>query len=600
MSKGLSVGDIVNVSVTLSPLAAAVRNFGSLLIMGDSNVINSVERVRSYPNITSVANDFSLTSPEYLSATAYFAQSPQPSALYIGRWIASATSGKLIGTGLTVAQQAMANFTSITTGAMNITVDGVVKSLTGVNFSAQTNLNGVASQVGTALGASASCVWNSNYSRFEVTSASTGATSLLTFATPPGSGMAAPIANNPTTSTTGGTLAAGTYYYKITAIGASGESLGSNEVSVVATGSTSSNTITWSAVTGATAYKIYRGTAAGTENVYYAPAGTATTYTDTNASSTAGSPPSGTDISALMGLNSGQGGYLVGGMAAESMPAGVNAMLNASSDWYGLYIATTATQAAADILTIAANIEASSVTHIYGVTSQDPNILDPTQTTDIASKLQAAKVSRTFVQYSSTNAYAAASLFGRAFTVDFTGNKTAITLKFKGEPTVTPETLTEAQASTLGTKNCNVFVNYNNTTAIIQQGVMSNGYFFDEMHGLDWLQNNAQTSVFNLLYTSPTKIPQTDAGTNQIVNAVDAAMAQGNANGLLAGGIWGGPPMGALQTGQHVGKGYYIYCPPIATQNASDRAARKAPTIQVAAKLAGAVHFANVLINVNR
>ena len=30
------------------------------------------------------------------------------------------------------------------------------------------------------------------------------------------------------------------------------------------------------------------------------------------------------------------------------------------------------------------------------------------------------------------------------------------------------------------------------------------------------------------------------------------------------------------------------------------RAARKAPTIQVALKLAGAVHFANVIVNVNR
>lgn len=102
--------------------------------------------------------------------------------------------------------------------------------------------------------------------------------------------LAAPVANTPTTSTTGGTLAAATYYYVVTALNSAGQTLASNEVSVTTTGTTSSNTITWSAVPGATGYRVYRGTAAAGENVYYAP-GNVTTYTDTNASSTGGTPP---------------------------------------------------------------------------------------------------------------------------------------------------------------------------------------------------------------------------------------------------------------------------------------------------------------------
>lgn len=59
---------------------------------------------------------------------------------------------------------------------------------------------------------------------------------------------------------------------------------------VPVTGDAKAITLTWTAVTGATGYRVYRGTSAGSENVYYAP-GNVVTYTDTNAASTGGSPP---------------------------------------------------------------------------------------------------------------------------------------------------------------------------------------------------------------------------------------------------------------------------------------------------------------------
>lgn len=102
--------------------------------------------------------------------------------------------------------------------------------------------------------------------------------------------LASPVLNTVTTSTTGGTLAANTYYYVVTALNAAGETLKSNELSVTTTGTTSSNTISWGAVTGATSYRVYRGTSAAGENVYYAP-GNVTSYVDTNAASTGGTPP---------------------------------------------------------------------------------------------------------------------------------------------------------------------------------------------------------------------------------------------------------------------------------------------------------------------
>lgn len=102
------------------------------------------------------------------------------------------------------------------------------------------------------------------------------------------SALAAPTQNAPSTSTTGGTLAAATYYYKVSALNAQGETLPSNEQSQITTGTTSSNTINWTAVTGATSYRIYRGTSTGAQNVYYTSAAGTTSFLDTGAAATSG------------------------------------------------------------------------------------------------------------------------------------------------------------------------------------------------------------------------------------------------------------------------------------------------------------------------
>lgn len=108
-----------------------------------------------------------------------------------------------------------------------------------------------------------------------------------------GTALGAPTQTAPSTSTTGGTglAAATTYYYVVTALNALGQTIKSNEQSILTgAGTTNSNTVNWNAVSGATGYRIYRGTAAGAEGVYYQ-VGAVTTYVDTGAASTAGTPP---------------------------------------------------------------------------------------------------------------------------------------------------------------------------------------------------------------------------------------------------------------------------------------------------------------------
>ena len=93
-----------------------------------------------------------------------------------------------------------------------------------------------------------------------------------------------------TPSTTGGTLVIGTYYYKIVAVDGKGNTtIGSTEVSATTTTATASVVLGWTAVQNASSYRIYRGTVAGTQTLYYT--STTNSYTDINAASTAGTVP---------------------------------------------------------------------------------------------------------------------------------------------------------------------------------------------------------------------------------------------------------------------------------------------------------------------
>ena len=325
---------------------------------------------------------------------------------------------------------------------------------------------------------------------------------------------------------------------------------------------------------------------------------TATGATATVATLAAGA--AGTDVSTLLGGTTAAGAVPVLGVAAETPLAALQALASMTGAWYGVAFATASVLTDAQVLLNAAYIEGASPTRLYFHTTQVAAAIDPTQTADLPSQLSGALYSRTFVQYSSTNPYAAVSSAAREFSVNFTGSNTAITLKFKQDPGTTPETLTETQAAALTGKHVNVFVNYANGAAIIQEGWMAGGRFLDEVHCLDALQNDVQTDLFNLLYQSLTKIPQTDPGVTTLVTQVEATLSRYVTNGFLAPGVWTLGGFGTLVMGQMLPKGYYVYAPPIATQSQALREARQSPLIQAAAKGSGAIHFASVQINFNR
>lgn len=497
-SLGLDVSNVVSVDIVISPNPAQLRNFGIGIGIGDSAVIPVQQRFRTYNDLDEVIADFGVNTPEYAVADAVFSQEPQPEVFQIGRWASAATAGALFGQLLTPTQQAITNFNSISTGSFIISIDGTSHTVTGLDFTSDLTLNGVASTIQAGLPSGVHCVWNAVYDRFQITSSTTGAASAVLPMTTAGSGVF---------------------------------------------------------------------------------------------------------IGTLAGLTAATGAISYPGVIAETFTQAIAALSAISNQWYCALPNATVTIQESDYLNAAALIEGLSPSRIMGITSSDGTILNTAYNEespgDLPSALAALGYFRVFVQYSSNSPTAAASMYARAATVDFTAQDSTLTLKFKQEPGVAAEFLAPTQEANLTAKNCNVFAAYNNGTSILQEGVMSNGYFFDEVFNCDWLQNYIQTNLWNLLYGA-LKIPQTDPGIHQLLNNVNQSMGAGVYNGMIGPGVYEGPPFGTLSTGDTLANGYYSYAAPVATQSQANRAARKAPTIQSGITLAGAVHFASVIVNVTR
>ena len=496
MTTGLPTSRLIKASWSLTAAAASYANINTLLILGDSDVIDVTERMRTYEGAADVAADFGTSAPEYAAALIFFSQKPAPASLFIGRWARTATAGLLKGAILTSAQQALSNFTAVTSGGFKIAVDGASSpvNVSGINLSAATSLSNVATIISAAL-----------------TSASVGAT-----------------------CTWDGTR----FVFK------------------------SATTVTSSAVAFLTA------------------------------------PNSGTSLAGLLGGLSTSGGYVVAGIAAETALAAVTLFDDLPTYWWGLMFAASTMPNDSDHQAIAAYIETGI--HAYGITVSATTAIDGNSSADIGSLLKQAGYQRTFGIYLTTSPYAVAGIFGSLLTTDFSGSNTMPTVAWKTIIGIAAESLRSSQANALDNKRYNYFATFDNEASITVNGTCFGDAYLDEIYGLDWLVNRVQTDQFNKLAASP-KVAQTDRGLTELQTVMAASLGVGVTNGLIGEGLtWQAAGFGSLKEGDVLPKGFYIYIPRLSSQSAADRKKRVTPPIQVAVKLAGAVHSVDALLTINR
>lgn len=610
---GQPVSNIVNVQILLSAAPAQGENVDTMLIVGTSSVIDVTERMRNYTTLGAVATDFGTSAPEYLAATLWFGQAPQPQSLNIGRWAQSATTAQLLGAAVTPTNRIVATWTAITTGAFEAVVNGAPIAFSGMNFSSDTNLNGVASTIQAELlsggaPASTTCTWNPINGNFIITlGGATGTGSTISFLNPPTAVGSATFSTQPTAADT---LTIDGTAIEFVASGATGNEVnigGSLPVTLASlltflNSSTDVNILKMNYfVVGDVLYIASK--VSGTPGNAYTLAKSSTAIAVSGATLTGGS---GVDISGMLAMNAtSSGAYVSNGVAAESAVTAVIILDSMfSNQWYGLAVLPAANgftgATDSDYVAVGAYVEGSNVKHYQGVTTQEAGALSALDTSNIAYQLQQLKYNKSAVQYSSTNPYAVVSYLARILTTNWQGNNTTITEMFKQEPGVVGENLSQTQAAALKGFNCNVFIDYNNKTTIIQYGTSASGQYTDTIIGADWFAIQIMTDVYNLLYTSPTKIPQTDAGMHIIYTVLDQDCAEAVNNGLFAPGTWQTTGFGAITFGTYLSKGYYIYQPLVATQSAADRQARKSVPFQIAAKLGGAVHEADISVTINQ
>ena len=308
------------------------------------------------------------------------------------------------------------------------------------------------------------------------------------------------------------------------------------------------------------------------------------TTTQTGATATITRPNAALqNLDVLLGWSTGP---MVQGAAEETPVVALNDLWNKDRTTYGITLDKKWTDVEATIIETAEWAEAMKRV-FFNTTNQAAALVTGTAgDASVIKLLKDKSLARTLSMYSSKPAeYPSVSVAGRAFTVNFEGENTTITLMYKLCPTITVEDLTPSQYAALIDKNGNAFVNVDGTS-MYATSAMANGSFFDTIHGTDWLQNSIETGVFNLLYRTATKVPYTDVGAGMIVQRVEQSLRQGVTNGLIAPGY--------TPEGEYLPLGYSVSYVPMANVNASDKSKRIYRGISFKAVGAGAIH--NVFI----
>jgi hypothetical protein len=189
----------------------------------------------------------------------------------------------------------------------------------------------------------------------------------------------------------------------------------------------------------------------------------------------------------------------------------------------------------------------------------------------------------------------AAGYASRGLSVDYAASNNASTMHLKeiigltGDAGITQTVLTNAKNS-----GVDVYGDFG-IPKVLTSGA---NQYFDQVYSRLAFKVRLQIAGFNFLATVATKVPQTEIGLAGLKGAYREVCDQFVNAGVFAPGAWKGSTTFG-DPADHIRNiadfGYYIYSLPIAQQSQTDRNARVAPVIQIAAKDAGAIHSSDVV-----
>ena len=191
----VSINNVVTVTLLQGGQLAMADNPNVVMMITSEQQgpLNTASRYRIYSDAASVANDFGTNSKANDFALSFFGTQPNATNaggfLVMGYWRGTdedvaATAASLNGAQVSEATVVGA-LQQVQEGTLDIDIDGVTENLTSLDFRTVTTLDGVAAVIDAALNGATAAI---DDQRLVITSATTGATSTITFATDPGTG----------------------------------------------------------------------------------------------------------------------------------------------------------------------------------------------------------------------------------------------------------------------------------------------------------------------------------------------------------------------------------------------------------------------------
>jgi len=307
----------------------------------------------------------------------------------------------------------------------------------------------------------------------------------------------------------------------------------------------------------------------------------------------------GTFIGEILKLAAGSGAVTVAGEAsdtltAETKTAAITAIREAVA-FRGFVFADSMSDADSTAIATWAQANGALTYDVFSdATNLEVDVTNPVWTIKLANQTNCRMLYSKVGDRKLATAYMA-----RMHTVNFAGVNTAITMNLKELRSVVAEDYTQTEITKAKTVGLDLYTTFKNVSKLLTSGAND---FTDNVYNLLAFIDAVQTDAFNLLATTSTKIPQTNAGVNQLVDAVEKSCQGFVTSGVFAPGTWTSSDRFGDQEvfdANIEGRGFYVLAGTLADQSQDDRQARKAPVIQTAVKNAGAIHSADIIIFFN-
>jgi hypothetical protein len=189
---------------------------------------------------------------------------------------------------------------------------------------------------------------------------------------------------------------------------------------------------------------------------------------------------------------------------------------------------------------------------------------------------------------------------GQMMSTDFTASRSTLTPHLKQiVNAAADESLDSSFLTAADAVGVDVYGNICGRPSIISSGT---NVFYDNVYNLNWFASALQVAWFNAIATLSSKLPQTEDGMTFLKGELEKVCKLAVRNGMVAPGVWNSGDTFGDQAGflrNILEAGYYMYSTPVAQQSQADREDRIAPSVQIAVKMAGAVHSGNVIVNFN-